>query len=34
MEEEIEKIKDEIIELLTNKRYSHLYKYLEQIKLK
>lgn len=31
MEEEIEKIKDEIIELLTNKRYSNLYKYLEQI---
>ena len=31
MEDEIEKIKDEIIELLTNKRYSNLYKYLEQI---
>lgn len=31
MEEEVERIKDEIIELLTNKRYTNLYKYLEQI---
>lgn len=31
MNEELEKIKEEIIELLENKRYSNLYKYLEKI---
>lgn len=31
MNEEIEQVKNEIIELLSNKRYTNLYKYLEQI---
>ena len=31
MNDELEKIKEEIIELLENKRYSNLYKYLEKI---
>ena len=31
MNEEIEKIKEEIIELLENKRYSNLNKYMEEI---
>ena len=32
MNEEIEKIKEEIMELLSNKRYSNLNKYMEQIR--